>query len=108
LGIVINSHLAIWGRIPVTIFESIWAILIAIFCYLLLLRKDKYFLPDGLIFLSGLGLYAFGRLGLDFLRDEDISFWIFKTGQVGSLIFLIIIAIIIFLITKTRRRHEGY
>jgi len=108
LGIVLNSRIAIWGRAPVPLFESIWAILVAAFCYFLLKRKGKTFLPDGLIFWIGLGLYVFGRIGLDFLRDEEAMLWFLKTGQVGSLLLLIVMGLIIFLIVRKRRKNEGY
>lgn len=110
LGILSNLKLAIWGRIPTQLFESIWAIFVAVICWLILKLKIRWQLKDGLIFVTGIGLYALGRLIIDFWRDETIFFWFLKTGQFGSIIIFLIALIIVglFLIKKIRRPNGSY
>lgn len=93
VGIISQSKIAIWGRIPTQVFESIWAIIAAKLCYFGLNKQTtqvKKHLPDGIIFILGLGLYAIGRFVIDFYRDEPITLWILKDGQIASLLVLIL------------------
>lgn len=109
VGIISAAKIAIWGRIPTQLFESIWVAVVALICYLGLKIKNERQLPDGIIFLAGIGLYALGRFVIDFWREETLFIWFMKASQFGSLVLLIltIIAIII-LIKKEKRSNGGY
>ncbi len=104
LGIVSSSKIAIWGRIPTQLFESIWALIIALGCFLLLGRKAKLNLSDGTIFWIGLGGYALGRFVIDFFRDEVALLWVFKAGQIASLIVLFTTLVILWFNLRRRNR----
>jgi len=113
-GLISQSKIAIWGRIPTQVFESMWVIIAATLCYMGLGFKEKRQLPDGIIFISGLGLYALGRFVIDFYRDEPTIIWFLKGSQVGSLIiFILAILAILYLIKKNistkleTRRPDG-
>lgn len=106
-GIISLSKINIWGRIPTQLFESIWSLLIAVLCYLTLRFQEKWRLPDGVIFLEGIGLYSLGRFVVDFWRDEPEVFWFLKAGQIGSLVILIISIVVILILIKTGRSSNG-
>lgn len=95
LGIVSASKLAIWGRLPTQLFESIWALIVVALCYWLIKQKENWGLPSGFIFWTGIAGYAIGRFAIDFFRDEQVIFWVLKAGQLFSLlVFLVAIFII--------------
>jgi phosphatidylglycerol:prolipoprotein diacylglycerol transferase len=102
-GIISISKLAIWGRVPTQLFESFWAIIVAAMCYFGLKLKDKWRLPDGVIFISSIGLYCLGRFIVDFWRDESQFFWFLKTGQFGSLIIFLSAVIAILILIKNNK-----
>lgn len=106
LGIMSASKIAIWGRIPTQIFESILAMLITILCLWLLRKKADLKLPDGLIFLIGIGTYGLGRFIIDFYLDENNFFLFLNTSQIGSIILFLIALIITFYILKSKRKEE--
>lgn len=95
-GIISSSHLAIWGRIPTQLFESIYCIILAATLYLIYRKKDELNLPDGFIFLKGIGAYALGRFIIDFWRDEEIFAFHLKAGQLSSLVIFILVMIIVY------------
>lgn len=101
-GVLTSSWIAIWGRIPTQIFESVWVLICAGVLYLLLRKKEDWRLLDGTIFLSGIGLYALGRFVIDFFRDEPILFHFFHASQWGSLLIFITIVIILSQLLKKR------
>ena len=103
LGVASNSILAIGGRLPVTLFESVWSLVVAVAGYLLWRIRDKVRLPEGAIFLVTIGLYALGRFVIDFFRQEDVFFLGLKAGQVGSLAVFIIAVGILAVLWKKRR-----
>lgn len=108
-GLITQSKIAIWGRIPTQIFESTWVIIAAGLCYVGLGVKAKKHLPDGIIFISGIGLYALGRFVIDFFRDEPIIVWFLKGSQVGSLIiFILAILVILYLIKYRKESHASF
>ena len=96
LGITSVARIAIWGRVPVTLFESIWSVILAGSLFLLLRYRHKLLQNwgNGIIFYLGLGGYALGRFVIDFFREESVLY-ILKSGQITSLILLIIIIFII-------------
>jgi len=106
LGLISSSRIAIWGRIPTQLFESIWSIVVALICFWLLGRKEKFNLPDGFIFGVGLASYALGRFVVDFCRDDAPLFWIFKAGQIGSLVIFLLLAFILIVTVKRLKRKE--
>lgn len=107
-GIISTSGLAIWGRMPVALFESIWSIIIAglLFCLYRFRRNFIRRYPHGLIFFSGLALYAAGRFGIDFFRQENVVFFI-KTGQIASLIIFISAVLVLILKYWKGERNAG-
>lgn len=107
-GLVSNSSLAIWGRLPTQLFESFWSLMIAVICYFGLNIQKKRNLPDGLIFALGIGLYSLGRFVIDFWRDEPFYLWHLKAGQLGSLVIIIAIAIWISYLFKKERSAHGF
>jgi phosphatidylglycerol:prolipoprotein diacylglycerol transferase len=102
-GLLSSSKIAIWGRFPTQLFETFWCLLVSIGLYLIYNNKDKFKLPDGVIFYLGLALYAIGRFVIDFWRDENIILIGLKAGQIGSLIILIISALLIVKLIKNRK-----
>ena len=106
-GLISQSKIAIWGRMPTQIFESIWVIIAAGLCYVGLGFKAKKHLPDGIIFISGIGLYALGRLAVDFYRDEPTIIWFLKGSQLGSLIIFILAILAIFYLIKHRKENHA-
>lgn len=95
-GIMSQSKIAIWGQVPVALFESIWAGLLVIGLYLLLTQK-KWQLKDGFIFLVGLVGYALGRFVIDFGRAGSIIFLHLKYSQIASLAIMLICLIVIYI-----------
>lgn len=95
-GIVSASRFAIWGRMPVALFEAIWSLGVAgiLFYFYTFQRNWLVKFPPGLIFFSGLALYAVGRFGIDFYREEPI-FYLFKGGQIACLVLLLAISLIL-------------
>lgn len=107
-GLVSGNKVAIWGRIPTQLFESILGLIIAVICYFGLKYKNNHRLPDGLVFLSGIGFYGIGRFIIDFWRDENIVLWQLKTGQLGSLFTILLAIISIIILLKKARRQNGF
>jgi len=106
LGIVSASKIAIWGRLPSQLFESIWAIILAAVCYFIYLKKSKWNLPDGFIFLAGVSGYAIGRFAIDFFRDEPLILNFLKASQIFSLLIFIIAAFIMGVMIKRLRTNS--
>lgn len=96
LGIISQSKIAIWGQIPVALFEPIWAGLLIIGLYLLLVQK-RWQLKNGFIFLVGLAGYALGRFVIDFWRVGRIIILHLKSSQLASLGIILICLIIIYI-----------
>lgn len=105
-GIESTSHLAIWGTLPVALFEAIWSIIVAGILFYLYTTKRNFIqkFSDGFIFFLGLALYAIGRFVIDFFRQENV-FYILKGGQIVSLILFI--SAILILIFKYLRRNKN-
>lgn len=97
-GMFSASKIALWGQIPVALFESIWTFLLSLLLTYLLVKKEELIsrFGDGFLFWGGLWAYFVGRLVIDFFRDERI-FWIFRSSQIGSLIFIFVISVILYL-----------
>ncbi|HAQ51248.1 MAG TPA: prolipoprotein diacylglyceryl transferase, partial [Lachnospiraceae bacterium] len=74
---------------PTFLYESLWNLCVLIF--LILFRKYKKF--DGQIFLLYMGLYAFGRFFIEFLRTDQL-----QIGSTGIAISQVV-AVIIFIVS---------
>ena len=74
---------------PTFLYESLWNLCVLIF--LILFRKHKKF--DGQIFLLYMGLYAFGRFFIEFLRTDQL-----QIGSTGIAISQVV-AVIIFVVS---------
>ncbi|MDA1256290.1 MAG: prolipoprotein diacylglyceryl transferase [Chloroflexi bacterium] len=89
------------GSHPVVVYEIIWNMLVLAGIW----RFRKSFRPDGAVWMIYLGLYAFGRFWIQFLRLDDEKFW---NLQEAHLIALGVMAISIgFVIWKVRLRKPG-
>jgi len=106
LGIVSASKLAIWGRLPTQLFESLWVLIVAGACYWLSIKKPAWNLPDGFIFLAGIGGYAIGRFIIDFFRDEAAIFYSFKASQLASFLIFVIVAFMMGVMIKRLKTHH--
>jgi phosphatidylglycerol:prolipoprotein diacylglycerol transferase len=89
---------------PYPVYEMIWNAI----ALLVILRLDRYFKKDGLVFLSYLSFYSLGRFVLTFARQENQFFWALQQAQIiALLVFLISLTTIIVLhFTKSRRVPE--
>jgi len=98
-GVLSFSKIAIWEQIPVSLFESIWALLLAAGLLYLLIWQKKWLLlyRDGFLFFIGIAGYLLGRFVIDFWRKEDIIILNLNLGQITSAISLIVILIFIYL-----------
>ncbi len=70
---------------PYPVYEIVWSsISLAV-----ILRLERYFKTDGLVFLSYLSLYSVGRFALTFVRQEKVLFWGLQQAQVLAIVVLI-------------------
>jgi phosphatidylglycerol:prolipoprotein diacylglycerol transferase len=89
------------GSHPTVVYEIFWNMLVLAFLW----RIRKKFRPDGAIWMIYLGLYAFGRFWIQFLRLDEEKFW---NLQEAHLIALGVMAVSIgFVVLKTRLRRPG-
>lgn len=85
---------------PYPIYEMVWNAMIL----LVILRLDRYFKKDGLLFLSYLSLYSVGRFVLTFVRQENIFFWGLQQAQIVAVAFLVT-SLVAFTYLWRRTRH---
>lgn len=95
-GVTSTAWYAINARIPTQLFESAWALILAIFGYYFWGRTRK----PGLVFPVLIGLYGLGRLAIDAARQEPIIFWHLKSGQIIDIVIIAIAIIALFVIIK--------
>lgn len=70
---------------PYPVYEMVWnAISLAV-----ILKLERYFKTDGLVFLSYLSLYSIGRFALTFVREEKVVFLGLQQAQVLAIAVLI-------------------
>ncbi len=101
-GAAIPSNLFGLPTHPYPVYEMLWNGL----ALLVILRLERHFKKDGLLFLSYLSLYALARFFLTFVRQEKIWFWGLQEAQiVALLVFLFSLTAMIF-ITRNRRVPE--
>jgi phosphatidylglycerol:prolipoprotein diacylglycerol transferase len=84
---------------PYPVYEMVWNAI----SLLIILRLERHFKTDGLVFLSYLSLYSVGRFVLTFVRQEKVLFWGLQQAQVLAIAVLIIsLAAFFYLWRKTR------
>lgn len=97
-GVTSASKIAIWGQIPVSLFEAGWSLILAgILLYLLLWRKEflsKF--KSGFLFMVGIAGQGLGRFVIDFWRNEAVLGWGLKPGQIVSLVIFLGSALFLF------------
>lgn len=91
VGVTSRSKIAIFGQIPVALFESIWCFIIACVLLYLLIWQKKFLskFQEGFIFTVGSIAFLLGRFTIDFWRVDRILVFGLKAGQVTSLILII-------------------
>lgn len=82
-----------YGHVPIQIFESIYVLSLAIFSAWFVSLKKKNQLVDTIFVPLFFAVYAFGRLIIDYWRDEKVILWSLKYSQVFCLAYLILFAI---------------
>lgn len=87
---------------PYPVYEIIWNAL----SLLVILRLERHFKKDGLLFLSYFSLYALARFSLSFVRQEKIWFWGLQEAQVVALLVLLISLIAMLYISRRRVSEE--
>lgn len=102
-GVATLSKLSIWGYFPTPLWESIWLVVAAVICLIILKRKNKFVLASGIIFNLGLALYGFGRFFIDYFKAEPVWFLGLKYGQIGSAMVLALAIIMILVILYYHR-----
>jgi phosphatidylglycerol:prolipoprotein diacylglycerol transferase len=68
-----------------------------------ILRLERHFKADGLLFLSYLSLYSVGRLALTFVRQEKVLFWGLQQAQVLAVAVLTLSVMLFFYLWRRSR-----
>ncbi len=87
---------------PYPVYEMIWNGL----ALLLILRLQRHYRQDGLVFLTYLACYSLGRFVLTFVRLENTSLWGFQQAQIISLSILAASVLAIAYFLERRKLHE--
>jgi len=86
---------------PYPVYEIVWnAISLAV-----ILRLERYFRTDGLVFLSYLSLYSVGRFALTFVRQEKVLFWGLQQAQVLAIAVLLASLALFFYVWRRARKN---
>jgi len=86
---------------PTVVYEIIWNMLVLVGLW----RIKKKFRPDGAIWMMYLGLYAFGRFWIQFLRLDEEKFWNLQEAHIIAIgVMTISIA---YVVLKVRLRVSG-
>jgi phosphatidylglycerol:prolipoprotein diacylglycerol transferase len=88
---------------PYPVYEIAWnAISLAV-----ILRLERQFKTDGLVFLSYLSLYSVGRFALTFVRQEKVLLWGLQQAQVLAIAVLIVSLALFFYVWRRARNNIG-
>lgn len=96
-GIQSNSKITIWGQVPVSLIEAGWSFMVAMLLFSLLIWQKNFLdkFKDGFLFFIGLGSYFLGRAVIDIFRQDRVLFLSIKTGQLTSMIILLLIILVL-------------
>lgn len=104
VGVESTARVALQHRIPTQLFESGWALLLAIAAFAVY-RKHFHDRRPGMIFLLGMIFYFAGRLIIDAFRPMTVSF-----HQISGLVIadavLLALCIVATLLQTTRHRRK--
>ena len=84
---------------PYPVYEMLWNVI----SLAVILRLERRFNTDGLVFLSYLSFYAIGRFILTFVRQERVWFWGLQEAQVLAVAVLIAALALFFYIWRRSR-----
>ena len=84
---------------PYPVYEMVWNVI----SLAVILRFERYFKTDGLVFLSYLSFYAVGRFILTFVRQERVWFWGLQEAQVLAIAVLVASVALFFYIWRRSR-----
>lgn len=98
-GAMVPSNLFGVSVHPYPVYDQLWNLLgLAV-----ALKLRRHFKTDGILFMIYLAIYAVGRLGFSFVRQENIWFWNLQEAQVIAIVILAIsIGAIIYLSRKAK------
>ena len=86
---------------PYPVYEILWnAMSLAV-----ILRLERHFKADGLVFLSYLSLYSIGRFALTYVRQEKVLFWGLQQAQVLA-VAVLMVSLALFFYLWRRTRHN--
>lgn len=105
-GILSDSSIAIGGRIPIVLIESIILFIAFLFIYRFYTHTFKSVgvykhknIKAGIIFWVIFGFYGIIRIAMDYFRDYSYSIGILRLGQViGLIMFIVSIVAILYMI----------
>ena len=102
-GASIQSILSISGILPITLFESIYTLVIFLTLIVVCLKYKNIFTP-GILSLDVIMLYSLGRFVIDFWRREKVLALGLSFGQIFSgAMFIASLILFIFIIMNLRR-----
>ena len=98
---LIPANLAGLPTHPYPVYEIVWnAISLAV-----ILRLERQFKTDGLLFFSYFSLYSVGRFALTFVRQEKVLLWGLQQAQVLAIAVLIVSLALFFYIWRRARNN---
>jgi len=86
---------------PYPLYEMVWNAI----SLLVILRLERQFKADGLVFLSYLSLYSVGRFALTFVRQEKVLFWGLQQAQVLAIAVLLASLALFFYVSRRARKN---
>lgn len=98
-----QSIFSISGILPITLFESIYNLIIFLTLIVVCLKYKNIFSP-GILSLDVIMLYSLGRFIIDFWRAEEVMAFGLSFGQIFSgIVFIISLVLFLFTIMNLRR-----
>ena len=89
---------------PTFLYESLWNGLVFVILIWMLRQKSW---PDGVVAMSYLILYSFGRFFVEGLRTDSLMLGTFKAAQVVSIISIILAAVFIYWRVKKHNKTDS-